>query len=232
MLVSYEVQHYLREFSAQVHKIVDVLETKVLPAFENLDAEVDAEVEQAIKAGYSNENSWIPADQRYDAAVEYGTELYDQGMSARQALLNLHVVAIYHLFEQRMRVLHRRATGKKPPDHEAGVRSHWDAKSGFKILGEEDVVLMDEVRLLANVVKHGDGKSADALHQLNNRLLISEAERSMLGSDMPDQPHKAPIDSPLWGEGVYVKMNDIARYREGLVRVFEAYLNAMSTAIH
>jgi len=232
MFGSYEVQHYLREFSAQVHKIVDVLGTKVLPAFENLDAEVDTAVEQAIEAGYNSENSWVSPEQRYDAAVEYSIELYDQGMSARQALLNLHVVAIYHLFEQRMRVLHRRATRQEVPRYEVGVRRYWDRFYTSRLLSDNDATLIDEVRHLANVIKHGDGDSAEALHHLNSALFMADWERDFLGDNMPDACHKPPVDSPLWGEGVYVTMDDIARYRDGLVRVFEAYLNAMSTAIH
>jgi len=132
----------------------------------------------------------------------------------RSATLNLYSAALYHLTEQHLVDLCLMILGY---DEHAEV-TPWQAIGWLKDQLDCDVKqllswsVIDELRLVANAVKHGEGHSAADLHQLRPDLFVlphlkvTEIETSRLR-----------VRKPLFGQDIYVSANDFVKYHEGSV---------------
>jgi hypothetical protein len=87
--------------------------------------------------------------------------------------------------------------------------------------------VLNELRLVANSVKHAEGGSADELRKLRPDLFQHPAVPSELQRILPP----GPIHLPMMGEDLFVSPEDLQRYKDALAnfwREFGAALNAAS----
>jgi hypothetical protein len=86
---------------------------------------------------------------------------------------------------------------------------------------------VDELRLVANTVKHGEGASAARLRQLRPELFVHPALR--------DDPEWGGIpghsaEMPMGGEDICVTRDDLERYRDALLSFWREFGDAIVEA--
>ena len=88
--------------------------------------------------------------------------------------------------------------------------------------------IYDELRLIANIVKHGEGRSEEQLRKIRPDLFETQFERQLqkTGQTLRFSDTPLPIESPLAGEGFYVIQEDLNDYcdaAEGFLRSIERH---------
>jgi hypothetical protein len=228
--------HYFRsEFAPQLSAMVEVLEKRLLPAFANIEAEAEqvpqAEWDAAMSSpGTGDEN---PADFA-EAAQDAGVSHYMLLDGIRQGVINLFAAGLYHAFEQQVLMFLRLEVLPWGKENDAELFKIDEFKKRLKEAGVDITALpswtvVDELRLVANTVKHGEGASALQLHRLRPKMF-----------------HHPPVDfgpmtaafqratprvfQPLAGEDVYVSLSDVQRYRDAVIAFWAELSEAMERA--
>lgn len=227
MLGKLEADHYRQKYAFQIQKLVGTLETRLLPTFDGLKAEVEAMTKDRTQE-YEDDaqlKSWLDSGQAHEAIFAAAMEHYDMGLSIRQGLHNMFAAWLFHLFEQQVQEFHVKALYQPRMRYAHEVLSLWDTGLSKDIRTPHERNTLDELRELANTVKHGDGRAAATLYTLNPVLFQNEWDRQ-LPPDFGVITHKPSIFTPGYGEDIYVQLCDIHRYRQVLLSVWNSYLNA------
>lgn len=220
------------EFVPQIKAIADALEKRVLPGFENIEEESKRVSEDTWKAfmsmpGTGDED---PADVA-ENAEQAGVSHYLLLDGIRQGMLNLFAAALYHAFEQQIMLFHRTEVLRLPEENNYALLTLSEfqsrlARSGVDIKTFSSWAKIEELRLVANAVKHAEGNSAKRLHTLR--------------PDMFQNPHldhlgvsgarNLRIFQPLVGEDLYVSLTDIHDYSATLITFWQELSDAMQRA--
>jgi hypothetical protein len=141
------------------------------------------------------------AEQAHDIEIDAYLEL----SALKQAALNLSAAGLFHNFEQTATSLgrcwmrrdcesigHLEAWLKKNLEVDLQTQPFWDD--------------LRELRLAANVIKHGEGESADALRAMNPTLFEYPGTSGLGGS------LASPVSAALAGEDIFVTEADLSRY--------------------
>jgi len=149
----------------------------------------------------------------------------------RQGMLNLFAAALYHAFEQQIMLFHRREVLKpaEENDHALLTLSEFQsrlARSGVDIKTFSSWAKIEELRLVANAVKHAEGNSAKRLHTLRPDM-FQNPHLDQLG--LP-KTRNSRIFQPLVGEDLYVSLTDIHDYCETLTTFWQELSDAMQCA--
>lgn len=145
--------------------------------------------------------------------------------SLRQTMRNLLAAGLFHLTEQQLASLGRDVSfGFKPPETKLDNVAAW-----YKLHLELDLrtlpswAMMDELRLVANAVKHGEGSATRRLLEVRPELFKSPdyaAHERELGLDSSETP-MFPITAPLAGEDLFVSEELLKKYGSGAEAFFE-----------
>ncbi|MFZ0931512.1 MAG: hypothetical protein WAN11_23110, partial [Syntrophobacteraceae bacterium] len=84
---------------------------------------------------------------------------------------------------------------------------------------------LEELRLVANTIKHAEGGSAEALRGRRPDLFIHPAARE--GEDSTATPFQSRVRKPLFGEDLYLTTDDFSRYVEGVITFWSELADAM-----
>lgn len=209
-------------FAKQIEVFCDVVLSRVLPVFDD----ADTEAEQVAEAEYDRLGSLpggeygpiIEMDEAAEMAHEVGLAHYEVLTSVKQALLNLSAAALYHMLEQQLLVFHRRQV--LHPREESDPKLSTDIKVFLRRLKEGGLDMdqlaswraLEELRCLANTIKHGEGRSARRLRELRPALFTPPT----LHGTRWDKPIGI-VSQPLAGEDIYVTVEDLSRYRDMLL---------------
>ena len=141
-----------------------------------------------------------PADYA-EQALDVGIHLYSVLSGVRQGMINLFAVALYHAFEQQILRFHTQLD----PWHPCSFGS--EGLNPLKSFSEEQLCKrldvqsfkswqkVTELQLVANTVKHAEGRAARNLRDIRPDVFES-----------PEQP----VMQPLLGEDIRVPVKDIA----------------------
>jgi hypothetical protein len=152
--------------------------------------------------------------QAAEAAHEKGQAYYDTMNSIQQATLNLFAAGLFHLLEQQLtEVCHDGAFDEAPPkESRLEVVASWYCKHfGLHFSALASWPKVNQLRLLANAIKHGEGSSARELRILRPDLFQDPAIRKL----MPDLVAMLPplqLRLPLAGEGIFVTKEVFAEF--------------------
>lgn len=195
----------------------DVVRARILPVFDDIKQEADELAKRHYKEMMSSLVAYEDADDGgaiSELALDAGDEHYDMLSSMRSATLNLFSAALYHLTEQHMVDLWLMVLDY----HQREEVSAQDATAWFKEKVGLDVKvltswpLVHELRLVANVVKHAEGHSAEDLRKLRPELFqLPQLKAAGLGMS------PARVRKPLFGQDVYITADDFAKYHKGSV---------------
>jgi len=159
-------QYFRNVFAAETDTLVEALETRLLPAFTDVEQEAEQKAEEEWQTLCS-----LPATEDADLfdaaeqASEAGVRYYQLMIGVQQGLINLFAVALYHLYEQQLMFFHRKEV--LHPVEESNPKLLCLKELMKRLLTEYCIDITEfpswpsiqELRLLANTVKHGDGLS-------------------------------------------------------------------------
>ncbi len=200
---------------------------KIPPVFENLEQEAeaatDAEFERlcAQPAGPDHDGDLGDLAER---ATDYGNEYGETMFAIRQSVLNVLAVGLQHLFEQQQKSLFYQTCEAR-----TGTEYSWKALN-YSLLGSKVVptalpgaAKLKELRLAANTIKHGSGKSALGLAALRPDLFVFELSTAE-GASVDEQRRAAAMQAshlafaPLGGGELYVTETDLADWSDAVLR--------------
>lgn len=196
-----------RIFIPEITAYNQCLIQRLLPTFESMEDEART-IEQDRLNGSCPENVGpaLVAENANDAAVSYMHTM----TSIRQGLINMFAAGLYHLFEQQLLSFGR-------SEFQRHGEPMTEVKLLFTILKEYGIKLskfttwsrIKELGLLANVVKHAEGRSCKKLRELREDLFRSPYSLSLFRFS-----RKLPVNQPLAGQGIYLRVDDFNRYSE------------------
>jgi hypothetical protein len=172
-----------------------------------------------------------------DWAGEKGLETYLGITRMRQAAANLSAAMLWHLLEQQMLFFHMRQVLKVHEEQEVREKPktrgqlfrldefHQRLDAGgcsMKVLPSWPKV--DELRLVANAVKHGPGKSLDDLFEIRPDLLTLPKSETL---NLPRGQSLAWVGKPAGGEDIYVGDADLAGYFDAVTSLWQEFSNAI-----
>jgi len=212
------LKSFIAEFIAAIARYQRLMDRHVYPPFEDIDRAAREEA-QPIHNEWEARRFEDPEDYDEGESAEHlervGQRIYDNLFSMQTALVNLFTAGLYHSLEQQLSamLLH---DGQPLPQHPKPAFAAW-ATTALQI----DVTTyphwpqLDELRLIANVVKHAEGNAAQQLRALRPELFEHPLLRDPIYAGIP--PAQLPVRHPLAGEGLYLIKDD-----------FDAYVAAIS----
>jgi hypothetical protein len=177
----------------------------VFPAFDNISERAAEEAERTL-AEWSFEPSDDPSrayEAAHDREIDYGLELQE----VADAVLGGAVTALYHLFERQLISFILKQvtplTSITTWDHIEGVLRHF----GIDVTAIPSAPDLHELRLVSNVLKHGEGRSFERLRKLNSRVLQEPpVGAKVIGEFLVPGPHS------ILGTALYLTLDDFDRY--------------------
>lgn len=208
-------------FLSEIDFLANTLTNRVLSSFDSIYQEADQvqkeKYENALNSGYPDEDFDYAdfVDTGLDEAVDY---IY-LAEGIKQGVINSFAVNLYHLFEQQFFEMYR--TSKwvicqervKQPTLKKGNEFFY-LENSISVEAFISWNRIDELRLLANTIKHADGSSCNKLKTKRPDLFKRSRERQ-IGVQIDPDPHM-PIFSPLAGQGIYVNESDFQEYIKGV----------------
>lgn len=205
----------------------DVVRTRILPVFDGINKEADDLAKQRydeLMSSAGPHEDWDDGGAIADLAMEAGYDHYDMLVSMRSATLNLYAAAFYHLTEQhivdlRAMILDEHHRNEISP----AVAIEWfKTDLGLNLKNLPSWPMINELMLVANAVKHGEGRSAAELRRLRPDLFVLPQFKGRgIGT------HRLRVRKPLFGQDIYVSADDFAKYHDGSV----VFWNEMAAAL-
>ncbi len=208
------------QFLPAVMMLRDFISRNLLPAFGGVEEEVErvrSEARERLSVSADpDRDDWGDLSERaYDAGITY----HEEAMGARQGVLNLFAVAIYHQFEQHQVTLMRRELTAALGDNDVPNVSEFAAlvlkKSAIDVTGFSEWPKLDELRLVANVVKHAEGRASSELENIRPDMF-----RHPLIRNEPlffRSKTRRQVFGPLSGQDLYVTEVDLDGYFEAII---------------
>ena len=202
-------------FGSPIRHYAEILKLRVMPLFDDLDGEQQRVADEVLNASY-----WGPDDYEAatEAAYEHSRDHTIQFLELRTVFLATGVAGLFHLFEKQLyRFLNhelRRNLTKNIDRWEEATdaidtldqpRSRNDGRTALQTAFHSSDI--KELRLVANVVKHGEGRSYDDLKAMGARVV----EPSRLEKDFTVGVHS------VFGVALAIDQDDIERYVTALL---------------
>jgi hypothetical protein len=201
-------------FGSPIRHYAEILTSRVMPLFDDLDGEQQRAGDQVLNA-----SGWGPDDYgaAMEAAYEHSIDHTLQFIELRTVFLATGVAGLFHLFEKQLyRFLNhelRRNLSKKIDRWEEATDAidaldqpiGPDGQTALRVaFNNEDI---KELRLVANVVKHGQGRSYDELKGMGAHVV----EPGRLERDFTVGAHS------VFGVALAIDRDDIERYVAALL---------------
>ena len=176
-----------RYLQYQISQFVDLFILKLVPVFENIDAEAEEYGNKFFNNsyGYSNPESIDPG-KHADKAMEHAIKHWEFLKHGRYVLIASWHVALYEAFEQQLRSYLYRELSHNYNLTIINVSSKFDELKKILFLYQIDIDSLkglkqiDQLRLLCNVIKHGEGTSAENLRKKRPDIIKTQGDIELL----------------------------------------------------
>lgn len=203
------------------------LSERLLPPFKELRPEADRLEEAEFKrlgslpSFFEDDGSAI-AEHAHDNAFTW----YLTMKGVRQGVLNLHAVGLRHLFEQQLfdMCFYVGLSDRRRADYGKDIQSF--RENGIPA---EDFACwkdLEELRFLANAVKHAEGAGVNSLREMRPDLFVNPEMK-----DFEDLGKSLIVRQPLAGDDLYVQEADIARYAVAVEGFWAEVSNKLSAMV-
>ena len=201
---------------SEITRFVDVFNDKLFPVFEDTDKQGDQYAED-----YYHKFMEMPGDDSIDPAtiaedaLEKGIDYYSSLTLAKYEFTAMSIATLYFMWEQQVRrFLYEEMSHLFKLEFKTFCTNIGQIKDRFSFhnLNIEELECWPEInklRLLCNVIKHGDGKSAKELYQIDNSFF--EIDLTAL-ADTDD--HK--LETTLLDENLVIDQNTFNRFAKVL----------------
>ncbi len=161
------------------------------------------------------------------------TEILLRFESIRQSAINMSSVMLWHLLEQQILEFYMKTV--LSPDEERLVRYGEDKKMRYSSLYIVEMLRrlrengldiefcpswskVEELRMLANALKHGIGRSSDKLNSIRPDLFIIDELLQAKDCGFERSSH---IRRPAGGDGIYVRESDVVDYFDAAINLWK-----------
>jgi hypothetical protein len=202
-------------FRKQVAVLREVITERVLPTFTSIENEADAISDKTWERLGEEGGPYSDPARDAELAENAGLTHYLYMVDARQGLLNLFAVALHHLFEQQQLTVLRQELiprGENPTEQILKVAEFVKRLRDSGIDAETFTSWheLQELRNVANVVKHADGPSANWLRSHRPEIFTPPSFRGTEKLFVPN-PIRWPFQ-PLSGQDLYITADNLERY--------------------
>ena len=199
----------------------------VLPTFGNLDARAEQVADEyfnRIGSQPAGEYEDVNMADVADAAQSQSYSWWEMMTSLRQTMLNLMTAGLFHLIEQQLATLSRDGVFDSPVrDTKISIVAAWYLEElNVSLESMPSWSAVNEMRLVANTVKHGEGSSARDLRAINPTLFTNPAYAEFLrreGVD-PSENVRHAVAAPLSGDDFFVTEEALQGYAAGAEAFF------------
>lgn len=212
----YIARRFRRGVAPQLATYVTTVQSELLPLFANISARADQiakdefERLQASPAGEVDEGD---IGSLAEMAQEKGEMFFNALDMLHKTSLTLYTIGLFHLLEQQLAAVCHDAIFDSPPnDARLDKTAAWlktNLKVDIKTLSSWGVI--NELRLLANAAKHGEGSALRQLRVIRPALFEDPRLRELL-PEHPDIYRSGKVRTPLAGQGIHVSERDFAEY--------------------
>jgi hypothetical protein len=203
-----------------------VVKDRILPVFDGIKEEADAVRDRRYQELMSQAGSFgLWADDIVCGAEYEGAAHYEMLTSMRCATLNLYSAALYHLTEQhlvdlRLRILESYDRSAVPL---RDVFRWFKDDLGLDITSLHSWPIIDELRLVANVIKHAEGDSAKELEARRVDLFQLPQFKNLPGATWKGRR----VRKPLFGQEISIQLADFEQYHAASVSFWTELADAL-----
>jgi hypothetical protein len=210
----------------QIRRFDQLFSGTVFPPFANPDQQAEAVAQKrwdelgAEVVGEDNPDR--DEGDIAEAAQAAGLAFYETISAMHHTVLNLFTAGLFHLFEQQVGAQYRHWTGKTAPHKPLAVVRDWlRDKLGIDATQAPSWGRLLELELVANVVKHTEGRSAADLRalKLTPNTFVS---RSCASPHSPTSRHRTSrLNRHSRGTTIYISKVDYDRFLEAVLAFLE-----------
>lgn len=206
------IPRFRNDFIPAIRRVETVFLERIQPTFSSIDAEsekLESQLwEEAMTQPYYDD---CPDEGQISDSVRDIAIAHYQGLKGmEQGLLNCCALFLYHLFEQHLMIFLRQELLDWRDQDESQLYTH---KEVHKQLNKAKIDLtkfnvwpkIEELKHLANTIKHGEGKSSGELAKVAPHFF----ELPGLGNSWPITGR---VYAPLLGEDIRVQPSHIREY--------------------
>lgn len=219
--------HFIRQTIMFTESVIN----RLVPTFANIEDEAEKVANkewERLSASYCDPDGNADPFDYAERSQEAGIDHYMMLSSVKQSLLNISATTLYHLYEQQVIFFLRKAI--LHPSQENDQELMKPSEFGKRLFAENiDITKfrcwskIDELRLVANTVKHGEGGSAQQLRSIRPDLFNDPSIKDL----WPDAKPGINFYMPLAGEDLFVTIDDIGNYKDSLVEFWETAISEM-----
>lgn len=216
LVVSFAPWAY-RYFAPPIESYAEILLNRVIPIFDDVDGEQERASDEVLSS-----SGWGPDNYEHamETAYEVGVDRALQFMELRSVFLATGVSGLFHLFEKQLyKHMNRELRGwlVKPLNDWRDVRTiieklthkmGHDDRETTELLDAFSDPHLNELHLVANAVKHGDGRSLEQLKSTG---------AAVVSADRLENDWTVGAFSIL-NVNVAILSEDVERYRDAILR--------------
>jgi len=208
------------DFIPAVRRVEDVFLNRIMPTFSTIESESEALTEQLwdeamaqpYYGGGPDEGDIAEAVQ--DAGISHYLGL--KGME--QGLLNCCALFLYHLYEQHLMLFHRKELLGLREQHNSALFTHKEIHKRLKSANVDVQAFvawakLEELRCLANTIKHAEGNSSRELLALAPHLFAPPTQKGSMPDNFGASGH---VYSPLVGDDIFVTPEQVRAYASAI----------------
>lgn len=219
-----------RLFVSQMRAFRDAILDRVGPSFCGIEEEADRIAQERFDSLMSSDNynpNNIDPDTLAEQALDEGESFLAVIDGVRKGILALSAVGLWHLLEQQLLLFHRKHLLEPSKEDCPDLLNLETVERRLANVGIATRALPSwprvyELRLLANTIKHGDGKSAAKLKELRPDLFLDAKGECF--------PNCRQVLLPLAGEDVFVTEERIAEYADAAITFLEELAKSLRRA--
>lgn len=221
----FQAEYFIRDYLQEFDRYAAVFQERIICSFANLDEEAQRiEDETYARMGEHVNPEYASPDYGMEEAFHAGVNFYLTTDAVRQGVYNLMIAGLFHMLEQQAQYLATRVFPERPipPEKNGGLnqlKPMLKEKFGINTEAFECWPKLKELNLVANTVKHGDGRSSEELKLLNPDLF----------RDLLDPfPHISTLPlRPLAGEGLRLTEDHFKIYKTCIEQFWDELVNAL-----
>ena len=218
----HDIESFVDEFLNSLRRYRLLLDGHIYPPFADLERaaadQAQPEHEEWVQRRYPN-----PEDHDQGAAADHfnalSQRIYDDLFAMQTTLLNLFTAGLYHSFEQQMAAMCLHAGGSASATPRPTFETWAKASLGVDVTTSGGWPQILELGLVANVVKHAEGRSEQKLREIRPDVFQHPLMRDPAYASIP--PAQLPTRAPLAGEDLYLIKADFDRYADAVSSFWE-----------
>ena len=236
--LKYHIEEYvLPEFE----QFGEVVLERIAPVFDAINQEAtDLEKRRfrELMSAYEGPDDWSAGEGAAELAFKEASNYARTLSRMKFATLNLFAAGLYHLSEQHIIDLSLMIRGlvlsegggwvpreeQPTPIELKDALCSFEKETGLKLNGLASWQPIRELKMLANLVKHGEAGTTKTLRQLQPHLFVEPAFRTKNSVERNSRQRSGSrrertmrVRKPLFGQDFYVTPDDFAKYHQGSI---------------